>query len=208
MKAGRVRFAWDSTLPTWLGVMRRGGDGKDLRWFKGPERCATHTMGMFSATATASTSTWTWARRTSFRSSPTRTARLSTWSPRKVASRDCRSISRRHPTRLRDGSAVSAHRRVVTPGRPLPHRAVHGAVHALPRRHAAFRSTPGRADGSGRSTPGHASSTRRDDAIVFRRGRCVCCRNAASCRARSARPKAMAICRRRRSAVSKAAATC
>lgn len=48
MKAGRVRFSWDSTLPTWLGVMRRDGDGRDLRWFKGPERCATHTMGCFS----------------------------------------------------------------------------------------------------------------------------------------------------------------
>jgi carotenoid cleavage dioxygenase-like enzyme len=48
MKAGRVHFSWDSTLPSWLGVMRRGGDGKDLRWFKGPERCATHTMGCFS----------------------------------------------------------------------------------------------------------------------------------------------------------------
>jgi carotenoid cleavage dioxygenase-like enzyme len=48
MEAGRVHFAWDSTLPSWLGVMRRGGDGKDIRWFKGPERCATHTMGCFS----------------------------------------------------------------------------------------------------------------------------------------------------------------
>ena len=48
MKQGRVHFAWDSTLPTWLGVMRRDGDGSDLRWFKGPERCATHTMGCFT----------------------------------------------------------------------------------------------------------------------------------------------------------------
>jgi carotenoid cleavage dioxygenase len=48
MKAGRVHFSWDSNLPTWLGVMRRDGDGSDLRWFKGPERCATHTMGCFS----------------------------------------------------------------------------------------------------------------------------------------------------------------
>ena len=48
MKSGRVHFAWDSTLPTWLGVLRRDGDGSDLRWFKGPERCATHTMGCFS----------------------------------------------------------------------------------------------------------------------------------------------------------------
>jgi len=48
MKAGKVHFAWDSQLPTWFGVLRRGGDGKDLRWFQGPERCATHTMGTFS----------------------------------------------------------------------------------------------------------------------------------------------------------------
>ena len=41
-------FAWDSKLPTWFGVMRRGGDGSDLRWFKGPERCATHVMGAWS----------------------------------------------------------------------------------------------------------------------------------------------------------------
>jgi carotenoid cleavage dioxygenase-like enzyme len=47
MRRGQVHFSWDSTLPTWLGVLRRGGDGKDLRWFKGPERCATHTMGTF-----------------------------------------------------------------------------------------------------------------------------------------------------------------
>ena len=48
MKQGRIHFSWDSRLPTWLGVMRRGGDGKDLRWFQGPERCATHTMGCFT----------------------------------------------------------------------------------------------------------------------------------------------------------------
>jgi carotenoid cleavage dioxygenase-like enzyme len=48
MKQGEVHWAWDSSLPTWLGVMRRGGDGKDLRWFKGPERCATHVMSAFS----------------------------------------------------------------------------------------------------------------------------------------------------------------
>ena len=48
MKQGRIHFSWDSRLPTWLGVMRRDGDGRDLRWFKGPERCATHTMGCFT----------------------------------------------------------------------------------------------------------------------------------------------------------------
>lgn len=48
MKQGEVHFAWDSHLPTWFGVMRRGGDGTDIRWYKGPERCATHVMGAFS----------------------------------------------------------------------------------------------------------------------------------------------------------------
>jgi carotenoid cleavage dioxygenase-like enzyme len=41
-------FAWDARLPSWFGVMRRGGDGSDLRWFRGPERCATHVMGAWS----------------------------------------------------------------------------------------------------------------------------------------------------------------
>jgi carotenoid cleavage dioxygenase-like enzyme len=41
-------FAWDSTLPSWLGIMRRGGDGKDLRWFKGPGYMATHYMGAWN----------------------------------------------------------------------------------------------------------------------------------------------------------------
>lgn len=48
VKQGEVHWAWDSSLPTYFGVMRRGGDGKDVRWFKGPERCATHIMSAFS----------------------------------------------------------------------------------------------------------------------------------------------------------------
>ena len=47
MQKGGVHFAWDSTLPTWFGVLRRGGDGSDLRYFKGPERSATHVMNSF-----------------------------------------------------------------------------------------------------------------------------------------------------------------
>lgn len=45
---GEVHWAWDSSLPTYLGVMRRGGDGKDLRWVKGPQTMCTHTMGAWS----------------------------------------------------------------------------------------------------------------------------------------------------------------
>jgi carotenoid cleavage dioxygenase-like enzyme len=48
IKAGKVHFAWDSTMPTYMGVMRRHGDGKDLRWFKGPTMMCTHTMGNWS----------------------------------------------------------------------------------------------------------------------------------------------------------------
>lgn len=48
MKRGGVHFIWDDTMPTWFGVMRRGGDGKDLRWYKGPTRMATHCMNAFS----------------------------------------------------------------------------------------------------------------------------------------------------------------
>jgi carotenoid cleavage dioxygenase-like enzyme len=47
MKRGGIHWSWDGTKPTWFGVMRRGGDGRDLRWFKGPERSATHVMGTF-----------------------------------------------------------------------------------------------------------------------------------------------------------------
>ena len=33
-------FGFDKTLPTYLGVMPRKGDGKDLRWFKAPNQNA------------------------------------------------------------------------------------------------------------------------------------------------------------------------
>ena len=48
MEQGGVHFAWDSSLPSWFGVLKRGGDGSDLRWFKGPEKCSTHVMNSFS----------------------------------------------------------------------------------------------------------------------------------------------------------------
>jgi carotenoid cleavage dioxygenase len=45
MEAGGVHFAYDSTLPVYIGVLRRGGDGKDIRWFKGTNLFCTHVMG-------------------------------------------------------------------------------------------------------------------------------------------------------------------
>lgn len=48
MRAGGVHWGWDSKLDTWLGVMRRGGDGKDIQWVKGPQTMCTHTMGCWT----------------------------------------------------------------------------------------------------------------------------------------------------------------
>jgi carotenoid cleavage dioxygenase len=47
IKKGGIHWSWYSGQPTYFGVMRRGGDGKDIRWIKGPERSATHMMGCF-----------------------------------------------------------------------------------------------------------------------------------------------------------------
>ncbi len=47
LKRGGIHWSWNSGQPTYLGVMRRGGDGKDLVWIKGPERSSTHVMGTF-----------------------------------------------------------------------------------------------------------------------------------------------------------------
>ena len=48
IKGGGLHFSWDSTLTTYLGVMRRGGDGADIRWYPGPTTMCTHTMGAWS----------------------------------------------------------------------------------------------------------------------------------------------------------------
>jgi carotenoid cleavage dioxygenase-like enzyme len=46
--ASPVHWAWDNTQQPWLGVMRRGGDGKDIRWVPGPMNMSDHTMGNWS----------------------------------------------------------------------------------------------------------------------------------------------------------------
>jgi carotenoid cleavage dioxygenase len=48
MRDGGIHWSWDGSKPTFFGALRRGGDGKDLRWFQGPTRSATHVMGAFS----------------------------------------------------------------------------------------------------------------------------------------------------------------
>jgi carotenoid cleavage dioxygenase-like enzyme len=47
MKGGGVHWSWDPNRPTYFGFVRRGGDGKDIQWIKGPTRSATHVMGTF-----------------------------------------------------------------------------------------------------------------------------------------------------------------
>ncbi len=44
LREGKVHWGWDQTKPSMIGVMRREGDGRDIRWFKGPERCMMHVF--------------------------------------------------------------------------------------------------------------------------------------------------------------------
>ncbi|MEO6185063.1 MAG: carotenoid oxygenase family protein [Steroidobacteraceae bacterium] len=47
IEAGGIHWSWNPGQPTYFGFFRRGGDGKDIRWIKGPERSATHVMGAY-----------------------------------------------------------------------------------------------------------------------------------------------------------------
>ena len=44
LKSGKVHWGWDQTRPSMIGVLPRDGGAKDVRWFKGPERCMMHTF--------------------------------------------------------------------------------------------------------------------------------------------------------------------
>ena len=48
LKAGKIHWGWDATRPSYIGVLARDGDGKDIRWFKGPERCMMHTFNAYT----------------------------------------------------------------------------------------------------------------------------------------------------------------
>jgi carotenoid cleavage dioxygenase len=47
MKRGGIHWSWQKDRKTYVGVLRRHGDGKDLQWVEGPARSGTHTMGAF-----------------------------------------------------------------------------------------------------------------------------------------------------------------
>ncbi len=44
LRTGEPMWEWDASLPTMLGVFRRGGDGSDVRWFTGPARNTLHYL--------------------------------------------------------------------------------------------------------------------------------------------------------------------
>lgn len=47
MRAGGDHWAWDPSLPTWIGVLPRGGTAADIRYFRGPARWSFHTMNAY-----------------------------------------------------------------------------------------------------------------------------------------------------------------
>lgn len=44
LKAGKVHWGWDNSKESYIGILPRGADGKDIRWFRGPLRCMMHTF--------------------------------------------------------------------------------------------------------------------------------------------------------------------
>jgi carotenoid cleavage dioxygenase-like enzyme len=48
LEAGLPHFGFDTSLPVWLGVLPRNGDGKDMRWFKSPNLFCSHVLNAFN----------------------------------------------------------------------------------------------------------------------------------------------------------------
>lgn len=44
LKSGEPMWEWKGDLPTYVGVLPRNGDAKDVRWFKGPSRNTLHFL--------------------------------------------------------------------------------------------------------------------------------------------------------------------
>ena len=44
LRKGRIHWGWDRSLPSYIGILPRDGDARDMRWFRGPERCMMHTF--------------------------------------------------------------------------------------------------------------------------------------------------------------------
>lgn len=48
LEAGLPHFGFDTTLPVYLGILPRNGDGKDMKWFKSPNLFCSHVMNAFN----------------------------------------------------------------------------------------------------------------------------------------------------------------
>lgn len=48
LEAGKIHWGWDATKPSYIGVLPRDGDAKDVRWFRGPERCMMHVFNAYT----------------------------------------------------------------------------------------------------------------------------------------------------------------
>ena len=48
LKANKPHFGFDKTLPIYLGVLPRNGEGKDIRWFKAGNQNACHVINAFN----------------------------------------------------------------------------------------------------------------------------------------------------------------
>ena len=192
MKQGRIHFSWDSSLPTWLGIMRRGGDGKDLRWFKGPERCATHTTGCFTDGERVYVD-MDMALKNQF-----------PFIPQKDGSPYDPVAAQGHITRLSvdlaHASRPGYEMEVLYPNNGVLSRQ-DDRYHTVPYSVAFMRcleatqpwTRGSRVRRSALTTPGRDSITRNAARSLSSSKAIRACRNVASCRARRARPRAMAI---------------
>jgi carotenoid cleavage dioxygenase len=48
LKAGQPHYAWDSTKDIYVGVLPRGGEARELRWFRAPNQFCSHVMNAFN----------------------------------------------------------------------------------------------------------------------------------------------------------------
>ena len=47
LEAGHPYYAWDPARETYMAVLPRFGEGKDIRWFKGPNQFVSHIMNAY-----------------------------------------------------------------------------------------------------------------------------------------------------------------
>jgi carotenoid cleavage dioxygenase len=48
LRAGKPHYAWDPDKDIYLGVLPRGGEADDLRWFRAPNQFCSHVMNAFN----------------------------------------------------------------------------------------------------------------------------------------------------------------